>query len=265
MPNAHLGDVTLHYKEHGDPNNPPCLGVMGFALDQRYWAMQIQAVTKTHRFITFDNRGIGRSTGEPVTSIKEMADDAVRLLDSLGIEKTVVFGLSMGGAISQRIVLDHADRVSALILGITFARPIEYMRRNEELARFLIRTGGPELLLEGSILRMFTPKFFEMGREVIDQMIKANMVEGGPSAEVLLAQIDAIETHDVLHELPRVAVPTLVIGAKMDMMVPGFASEEIAEAIPGSKLVMLETGHGSGVEEMEAFNSAVHDFLAGLG
>lgn len=265
MPNADLGDVKLHYKEHGDPNNPPCLGVMGFALDQRFWAMQVQAVTPTHRFITFDNRGIGRSTGEPVTSIKEMADDSVRLLDTLGIDQTVVFGLSMGGAISQRIAIDHADRVSALILGITFARPIEYMRRNEELARFLIRTGGPELLLEGSILRMFTPKFFEVGREVIDQMIKANMVEGGPSKEVLLAQIDALEAHDVLHELPRVSVPTLVIGAKMDMMVPGFASEEIAQAIPGSKLVMLETGHGSGVEEMEAFNAAVHDFLAGLG
>ena len=264
MPNADLGDITLHYKEHGDPSNPPCLGVMGFALDQRYWAMQIQGVTKTHRFITFDNRGIGRSTGEPVGSIKEMAEDAVRLLDHLDIDKTVVFGLSMGGAISQRIVIDHPDRVSALILGITFARPIEYMRRNEELARFLVRNGGPELLLEGSILRMFTPKFFEVGREVIDQMIKANMVEAGPSKEVLLAQIDAIEAHDVLHELPRVSVPTLVIGAKMDMMVPGFASEEIAEAIPGSKLVMLETGHGSGVEEMEAFNGAVHGFLRDL-
>ena len=264
MPDADLGDFTIHYKEHGDPNNPPCLGVMGFALDQRYWAMQVQAVTNTHRFLTFDNRGIGRSTGAPVMSIKEMADDSVRLLDSLGIEETVVFGLSMGGAISQRIVIDHPDRVSALILGITFARPSEYMRRNEELARVLIKTGGPELLLEGALLRMFTPKFFEVGREVVDQMIKANFSEGGPAGEILLAQLDALEAHDALHELPRVSVPTLVIGAKMDMTVPGFLSEEIAGAIPGSELVMLETGHGCGVEEMEAFNGAVSGFLSGL-
>ncbi len=50
----------------------------------------------------------------------------------------------------------------------------------------------------------------------------------------------------------------------MDMMVPGFASQEIAEAIPGAELVRLETGHGCGVEEMEAFNAAVHRFLSGL-
>ena len=264
MPNADLGDVSLHYKEHGDQANPPCLGVMGFALDQRYWAMQVQGVTKTHRFITFDNRGVGRSNGEPVTSIKEMADDAVRLLDHLGIDKTVVFSLSRGGAITQRIVLDHPDRVSALILGITFARPIEFMRRQHEVGRFVIRNGGPEMLLESALVRMFTPKFFEIGREVVDQMVKANMTEGGPSSEVLLAQLDALDGHDVLHELPRVSAPTLVLGAKMDQMVPGFASEEIAEAIPGAELVMFETGHGCSVEEMEAFNGAVHGFLSSL-
>ena len=264
MPTADLGDVSIHYKQHGDPEKPPCLGVMGFALDQRFWAMQVQAVTPTHRFITFDNRGIGRSTGEPVTSIKEMADDAVRLLDSLGIDKTVVFGLSMGGAITQRIVLDHPDRVSALILGITFARPIEFMRRQHNVGRFVIQNGGPEMLMESSLIRMFTPKFFEVGREVVDQMVKANFSEGGPSAEVLLAQIDALDGHDVLHELPRISVPTLVLGATMDQMVPGFASEEIAQAIPGSKLVMFDSGHGVSVEEMMAFNGAVQDFLVGL-
>lgn len=262
MPNAELGDVSIHYKEHGE--GPPCLGVMGFALDQRYWAMQVHAVTKTHRFITFDNRGVGRSDGEPVTSIKEMAGDAIRLLDQLGIDKTVIFGLSMGGAISQRIVLDHPDRVSALILGITFARPIEFMRRQHEIARFVIEHGGPEMLLNASLIRMFTPEFFEVGREVIDRMVKANMSEGPPSGEVLMAQLEALEGHDVLHELPRVSVPTLVLGAKMDQMVPGLASREIAAAIPGAQLVMFDTGHGCSVEEMDAFNGAVHDFLKAL-
>ena len=264
MPNADLGDLTIHYKSHGDPANPPCLGVMGFASDQRLWAMQVQAVTPTHHFITFDNRAIGRSTGEPVTSIKEMADDAIRLLDHLEIDKCVVFGLSMGGAISQRIILDHPDRVSSLILGITFARPIEFMRRQHEFARMVVGAGGTEALISGSLIRMFTPKFFEIGRDVIDQMVKVAMMEEGPEAPVILAQLEALDGHDVLHELPRISVPTLVLGAKMDQMVPGFASEEIAAAIPGAKLVMFETGHGCGVEEMGAFNAAVSEFLAAL-
>jgi aminoacrylate hydrolase len=263
MPTADLGDLQIYYREHGA--GPPALGIMGFALDQRYWATQIPGVSQTHRFITFDNRSIGRSTGDPPTSIKEMSEDAVRLLDHLEIERAVVYGVSMGGAIAQRLVLDHADRVSALILGITFARPIEFMRRQHELARLLLRHEGPDALINASLVRMFTPQFFEAGRETIDRMVAAFMKGGaeGPTAstEVLSAQLDALDEHDVLHDLARVSCPTLVIGARMDQMVPGFASEEIAATIPGAELVMLETGHGCGVEEMEAFNGAVHGFL----
>src|SRR5918996_5438174 len=105
MPLADLGDVQLHYRDHGDPAGPPVLGVMGFALDQPYWAAQIPAVTASHRFVTFDNRGVGRSTGDASVPLETMADDAVRLLDHLGIEKTVVIGLSMGGTIAQHVVL----------------------------------------------------------------------------------------------------------------------------------------------------------------
>lgn len=263
MPTADLGDLSLYYKEHGE--GPPVLGVMGFALDQRYWATQISGVTGTHKFITFDNRGVGRSTGNAATSIDQMADDAVRLLDHLGIEKAVVYGVSMGGAIAQRLVVDHPDRVSALILALTFSRPMEFMRRQHNFARFVLEHGGVRAMTDASLIRMFTPKFFEVGQETIDRMVAALFVEGddGPAGvEVLMAQLDAIDKHDVLADLSNVSCPTLVIGAKMDMMVPGFASEEIAAAIPGAELTMMETGHGSGVEEMEGFNRAVNGFLA---
>ena len=265
MPTADLGDLSLYYREHGD--GPPVLGIMGFALDQRYWATQIAGVTTSHRFITYDNRGVGRSSGDAATSIDQMADDAVRLMDHLGIEKSVVYGVSMGGAIAQRLIVDHPDRVSALILALTFARPIEFMRRQHEFARFLLEHGGVRTLTDSSLIRMFTPKFFEVGQETVDRMVAALFVEGeeGPAGpEVLLAQLDAIDKHDVLADLAQVSCPTLVIGAKMDMMVPGFASEEIAAAIPGAELVMMETGHGCGVEEMEAFNEAVSRFLSTL-
>ena len=265
MPVAELGDLSLHYKEHGE--GPPVLGVMGFGLDQRFWATQIPAVIRSHRFITFDNRGLGRSSRHSATTIDEMADDAVRLLDHLGIDKTVVFGVSMGGAIAQRLVLDHPDRVSALILAVTWARPIEFMRRQTVLARDIIERRGSEGMMEAALLWMFTPRFFELGRETIDRMVAAFMADTGPDAaasEVLLGQLDAIQKHDTLEELPKISCPTLVLGGKSDMMVPGFASEEIAAAIPGAELRMFETGHGCMVEEMDAFNDRVASFLSGL-
>jgi aminoacrylate hydrolase len=239
---------------------------MGFASDHRLWAAQIPAIAQTHKFVVFDNRGIGKSTGTAVGTIDEMADDTVRLMDHLQIEKCVVFGVSMGGAIAQRVILDHPDRVSALILGITFARPIEFMRRQHEFTRVILRAEGEEALIHGALLRMFTPKFFEVGRELIDKIVEVSLGGEAPPARVddALAQLDALDKHDVLAELPKITVPTLVLGARNDQMVPGFASEEIAGAIPGAELHMFETGHGCMIEEMEPFNQAVSDFLARL-
>ena len=266
MPTADLGDVRIHYQRRGE--GPPVLGIMGFGLDQRFWAGQIPVVTATHSFVTFDNRGLGRSSGgTPPASISDMAGDAVGLLDHLGIEDAVVFGVSMGGAIAQRIALDHPRRVSALILGMTWARPIEFMRRQHGAVEVLLRAGAPETFIDATLVRMFTPLFFELGRDSIDRMMASFFATGAPELadrEVLLAQLDAIDKHDCLFELGTISVPTLVLGGRADTMVPFFASEEIAAAIPGAELVAFDTGHACMVEEMPEFNERVSEFLKRL-
>jgi pimeloyl-ACP methyl ester carboxylesterase len=85
-----------------------------------------------------------------------------------------------------------------------------------------------------------------------------------PSPEVVGAQLDAIEKHDVLAELASVSIPTLVIAGQRDVMVPAFASEEIAAAIPGAEFEMFETGHGLMIEEMDRFNARIRAFLDSL-
>ena len=261
MPVAELGDIELNYSEFGDGS--PVVGIMGFSLDKTFWSPQVPAVSGTHRFITFDNRGIGRSTGSLISTVDEMANDTLRLMDHLEIERAVIFGVSMGGTIAQRLTLDHPDRVQALILAVTWARPIEYMRRQHAVTRTVLEI-APAVLLEASMMKMLTPRFFEVGRATIDQIIKSFGRDGGPdrrAIEVLGAQLDAMDKFDVVGELPTISCPTLVLGGKMDMMAPGFASEEIAAAIPGAELHMFETGHGCMIEEMADFNAAVSGFL----
>jgi len=265
MPIADLGDVRLYYSERGE--GPPVLGIMGFASDHRLWAAQVPPVIQTHRFITFDNRGVGRSSPPGATTIDQMADDTLRLMDHLEIDRSVVFGISLGGAIAQRLVLDHPDRVSALILALTFARPMEFMRRQHELTRKLVTAAGPDALIDGSLIRMFTPRFFELGRETIDRIVRSFVGPNGPEVphtDVILGQLEALDKHDTLAELHTISCPTLVMGAKQDVMVPFLGSEEIATAIPGAELAVFETGHGAPVEEMDAFNRAIHGFLAKL-
>ncbi|MDP9069418.1 MAG: alpha/beta hydrolase [Actinomycetota bacterium] len=265
MPIADLGASQLYYKTHGE--GPPVLGIMGFGLDQRFWSSQIAGVVGTHSFITFDNRGVGRSTGEPPQSIDEMAEDTIALLDHLGLEKTVLFGVSMGGAIAQRLVLAHPERVSALILGITWARPLDFMARQAALGRLIIGAGGMDAFVQSTLVRMFTPQFFEVAGETLDRMVAAMFADNAPdpaAPEVLNAQLDAIAKHDTLEQLGDVSCRTLVFGGHMDVMVPGFASEEIAAAIPGAELTMFDTGHGCMVEEMDAVNARIATFLRSL-
>jgi aminoacrylate hydrolase len=265
MPLADLGDVSLHYRSYGQ--GEPVLGIMGLGLDQRYWAGQVPAITPGNRFITFDNRGSGRSSAIITSSIDELANDAVRLLDHLDIEETVIFGASMGGAIAQRVALDHPERVSGLILAVTWARPLEFMRRSEQIARDIVKNQGTEAFVDVTLIRMFTPRFFEMGRDAIEMLVSSMNAPGAPaliSAEALEGQFAAIEKHDTLAELPKITCPTLVVGGRLDMMVPAFASEEIAAAIPGAELVMFDTGHALMIEEMDLFNQTVRRFLDSL-
>lgn len=262
MPFAEFDDVKIHYRTYG--SGSPVLGIMGFGLDQRYWAAQVPAVAERNTFITFDNRGTGRTEGPSISTVDEMSDDAVRLLDHLEIDQVTVFGVSMGGTIAQRLVLDHPDRVKALILGITFARPIEYMLRRHEIAKHLVNAVSPLEFMEAAMLWMFSPRFFEMGRENIEQMMRAFSGPGAPdtaSPEVLTAQMDALHKHDAIEQLGTVTCPTLVFGGKMDMMVPYFASEEIAQQIPNAEFVSFETGHGLMFEELDTFNAMLRDFL----
>lgn len=265
MPTADLGDIALNYSEHGEGS--PVMGVMGFSLDKRFWGPQIPAVTKTHRFVLFDNRGVGLSTGGSPASIDQMADDTFRLMDHLEIETAVLFGMSMGGTIAQRLVLDHPDRVEALILAVTWARPTEFQVRQHDVTRRLLDIGGEQLLLPASLLRLFTPRFFEIGRDAVDRLMEAAVQPGRDSmtsVEVLKAQLDAMDKHDVLADLGTVTCPTLVISATMDQMAPAFAGEEIAAAIPGAEMVMLDSSHGAALEHMDAFNEPVEAFLARL-
>lgn len=263
MPVADLGDISIHYQERGE--GFPVLGIMGFALDQRFWAGQIPTITEHHRFITFDNRSIGRTSGPIAHTIDEMADDAYRLLRHLEIDRAIVLGLSMGGTIAQRLTLDHPEVVAAAMFGITWARPIEFMRRQHNVTRRFLETSelSQDDFVDASLIRMFTPRFFEIGRDTIDQLVRSFIAAGTePDTDVLMAQLEALDKHDALGELGRIECPVLVVGGRMDQMAPGFASEEIAAAIPGARLEMFDTGHGLTVEEMERFNGLLRDWLA---
>ena len=104
MPRVEANGLGIFYREAGD--GPPVLLVQGLEMDHRGWAMQLPALRDRFRCLSFDNRDVGQSdrARAPYT-VKEMAADALGLLDALGVRRAHVVGFSMGGAIAQEIAI----------------------------------------------------------------------------------------------------------------------------------------------------------------
>jgi aminoacrylate hydrolase len=212
-----------------------------------------------------DHRGAGRSTHSRITySVEQMADDTLRLMDALGIGAAHFVGHSTGGAIGQRIALDHPDRLRSLVLSATWAGPDAYFRRVFESRRQTLVDSGIEAYLRASVLFQATPRWVSDNDEFITDIQRVSAAASAP-VEVLLSRIDAILRHDCRARLLEIRVPTLVIVARDDVITPVFYSEELAGRIPGAKLVVLDGGgHYAPAIHSEPYNAAVGQFLRSL-
>ena len=275
MSTAKVGDIELYYEEQGSGH--PLLLIMGLAADSIGWMFQVPDFAKHYRTISFDNRGVGRSSKPPGPySIHQMADDAVGLLDHLGVARAHVVGISMGGMIAQELTLRHPERVSALVLGCTYPEP----DANVEAQRsFMVGQMGGEVSSSGELkidLSAMNPMMFmqQMLPAVFNQsfiekelpkllQIFSGALQYGFSMEAILGQVAAVMGHRATDRLHRIAVPTLVITGDADRLIAPENSDILAREIPGAKLVKVPGGsHGFNFETPEIFNRAVIDFLA---
>ena len=119
MPFATVNGIKINYKVEGEGN--PLVMIMGFGSPRSGWSSQIPFFKKHFRVVTFDNRGAGKSDkpAGPYTT-KMMADDAVKLMDALGIQKADIVGASMGGMIAQELAINYPEKAGKLVLACTY-------------------------------------------------------------------------------------------------------------------------------------------------
>jgi len=253
MTTAQINDIEIYYEKHGiDRSREPVLLIMGFAFPGAAWQPQVAALQRDYYVIAFDNRGSGRSSQPdgPYT-IEQMADDAAGLLDHLAVASAHVIGQSMGGMIAQRLAVLHPSRLRSLALlcttpggphsaGYAEARAaMDEARENED--------PSPEELIARMgeyALGLFTPEFLADPGIGFIQYAGAAM-QYPSSLAGLRGQGEAVYAFDAYDDLPRIAVPTLVLTADGDTLIDPRNSEILAGRIPGAELqIMQGVRHG---------------------
>ena len=259
MPTANVNDATLHYRFDGPEDAPVILVSNSLASNLGMWDHQIGTLLRLgFRVLRYDGRGHGRSGVPPGPySIEMLAEDAVGLLDALGIGRASFMGCSKGGMVGQMAGTKHGGRFDKLVLCSTSAYmggAAVWTARIEAVAK-----GGMAAVVDATVDRWFTrPGQERIPADVarVREMILATPPEG------FIACAHAIAAMDQRESIRAIDRPTLVIVGEHDPGTPPSAAELIHDRIAGSKLVVLEeSAHFCNIEQAGSFNTALEEFL----
>jgi pimeloyl-ACP methyl ester carboxylesterase len=215
--------------------------------------------------IDYDMRGHGQtSAGDGQYPLEFFVDDLIALLDHLKIRKAVLCGLSMGGYIALRAVERNPERVLALILADTQAKPDSNEAKLKRAASIkAIKATGVEPFAEAFVKTAFSAQSLTPKSEsvvTIQKIIESNSTIGICGALLALAT-----RTDTTVSLLAIQVPTLILVGEHDALTPFSASQEMHDRIRGSEMqVIKNAAHLSNIENPQEFNKHVLDFLTKL-
>ncbi len=225
--------------------------------DHRMWRPQIDALAERYRVIAYDTRGHGGSdVPKSPCSLDDLADDALGLMDALGLDAVHFAGLSLGGMIGMTVALKTPGRVRSLLLCDTAAEMPAGIW-DERIAT--ARTQGLAPLLEPTMARWFTSGFRASSPETVDWV---RGVASDTTADGYIACAEAIKAMRLVPRLGDIRAPTRVIVGAQDPATPVAAAEVLAGGISGAELVVIDqAAHLANLEQAAAFTEAMLSFL----
>ena len=263
------GGVNFAYRELGPKTGVPVIFFVHLAGTLDNWdPAVIDPIAAKHHVITFDNRGVGASSGAVPDTIEAMAEDAVTFIRALGFDKVDIFSFSLGGMIAQALVVRHPELVRKLILtgtgpaGGTGIDKVAGTTYYDMLRATLTRQDPKEFLFFN---RNTTGK--RAARAFVGRLKERTAGrDANISIKAFQTQLKAIKRwgRSTPADLSAITQPTLIANGDHDRMVPSVLSEDLHRRIPGSELIIYpDSGHGGIFQYHEKFVPVALDFLAG--
>jgi len=277
VPKVKVDGLQIYYDEKG--KGFPLVMINGLSDNLDCWDPRlIEALSKKFKLVLFDNRDVGRSdTSEREYTMKTFADDTAGLMNTLGIAKAHILGISMGGMIAQELTLKYPEKVAKLILCSTgnrwcFSQEVSKIllavgeSSPEELTGMLLSLKAAKDFPEGYLKKhpfaviCFTPNFVKEHPELMDLLSKQN-AKHPMSIESWRRQLKAMQGFNTQERLQQIRAPTLILHGKRDIEIPPENGSILAKVIPNTKLIFLEKSAHYLVEEMKEVINILLEFL----
>ena len=261
------GGVQFAYRQLGPSSGVPVIFLTHLAAVLDNWDPRVvDGIAAERRVITFDNRGVGASSGSTPATIEEMATDAVTFIRGLGFDQVDLLGFSMGGMIAQVIAQQQPQLVRKLIIagtgpaggeGIDKVTRISYL----DIARGLLTRQDPRQFL----FFTRTANGRQAGKEFLARLEeRTNDRDKAISVRSFRAQLKAIHRwgRQQPADLASIHQPVLVLNGESDRMVPSKNTVDLDRRLPNSRLVLYpDAGHGGVFQFHENFVERALEFL----
>ena len=266
MPLVKANGVDIHFRDVGE--GFPIVLIHGYTGNSRNWALMAPALAEHFRVISVDLRGHGLSAkpaSEDAYALEVMASDVYELLRILEVSEYALVGHSMGGMVSQLLILERPEMVRALVLVDTAAevpKGLLFDERRKERQKLvdIAEKDGMEAVFDEQLRVTPVPEVFKSNPQFIDIWREQFLMT---SREAYIACANAMSSRrSLLSDLAAITVPTLIICGEHDepFLEP---SRQMHEAIAGSELVIIPgAGHGPQMETPGEFNKALIAFLS---
>jgi len=258
MPTAEVNGVSLFYDLAGPPDAPVIAFSNSLGCSLAMWDGVVPALAGRYRCLRYDMRGHGRSGSADVAiTIDDLAADLAGLLDRLAIGSAHIVGLSLGGMTALAFAARYPERVKTVVTMASAAvlLPPDFWQKRAAL----VRTSGPEAVVDTILPRWFTAPFRAAAPEAVDR-IRGMFLTVDRAGYARCCE--AIAVMDLRDRLAQIAAPALVLVGAEDPVTPPALAEEVRSRIPGAELtVIADAAHLMAVERPDAVAGHLAAFI----